>query len=94
MARHKQARLAPHWHLSSEIALSPTSSLLRCSLLIVGSWIGLAPSVLAQNPAPALLPPAITEAGQPFFEVFTPRDYQGHGQVWTAAEGRTEDVRS
>lgn len=45
-------------------------------------------TVPAQNLAPAPLPPAIAEAGQPFFEVFAPRDYQGHGQVWTAAEDR------
>jgi hypothetical protein len=61
--------------------------------LILGSWISLVSSALAQTPAvpvpvPAPLPPAIAEAGQPFFEVFTPRDYQGHGQVWTAAEDR------
>jgi YD repeat-containing protein len=36
----------------------------------------------------ALLPPSIAEAGLPFFETFTPRDYRGAGQVWAGAQDR------
>lgn len=39
------------------------------------------------SPRPPL-PTALREAGLPFFDVFTPRDYRGHGQVWTVAEDR------
>lgn len=61
---------------------------MRCAFLILGSWLALASSAPAQTRVAEPPPPASPEAGQPFFEVFTPRDYHGHGQVWTVAEDR------
>ncbi len=52
----------------------------RRALLLLSSLLLAAPA----RPAEEAPPPR--ELGQPFFEVFDPREYRGHTQVWSAVE--------
>src|SRR5262245_36614167 len=54
----------------------------RALLLLSGLLAAALPANSSAAPDPA--PPR--ELGQPFFEVFDPREYRGHTQVWSAVE--------
>src|SRR5262245_18684340 len=54
--------------------------------------LGLVVSLAAAEPASPAPPAPSSELGLPFFDVFDPRDYRGHMQVWGAvrdAAGRS-----
>ncbi len=51
----------------------------RAFILLLGLALA-CPGAAQEAPAPG------RELGQPFFEVFDPREYRGHTQVWNAAE--------
>ncbi|HET7535577.1 MAG TPA: hypothetical protein VFJ90_03930, partial [Candidatus Didemnitutus sp.] len=57
----------------------------RLALIALGLWASLA-AAESPAPGPAGPPPPSPELGLPFFDVFDPRDYRGHMQVWCADE--------